>query len=43
VKCGKTNSEGTHETLDEALAKETPEAAAARLKQESADTRSAVM
>jgi hypothetical protein len=36
-------SQGTHESLDEALSKETPEQAAARLKQESADTRSAVM
>jgi hypothetical protein len=35
--------QGSHEALDEALAKETPEAAAARLKQQSADTRSAVM
>ncbi|WIA22889.1 hypothetical protein OEZ86_009830 [Tetradesmus obliquus] len=43
VKCGNTNAPGSHESLDEALAKETPEAAAARLKQQSADTRSAVM
>jgi hypothetical protein len=35
--------QGSHEALDESLAKETPEAAAARLKQQSADTRSAVM
>jgi hypothetical protein len=35
--------QGSHEALEESLAKETPEAAAARLKQESADTRSAVM
>lgn len=35
--------QGTHESLDESLAKETPEEAAARLKKQSADTRSAVM
>lgn len=43
AKCGPTNAEGTHESLDESRAKETPEEAAARLKQQSADTRSAVM
>jgi hypothetical protein len=35
--------QGTFENLDESLAKETAEQAAARLKQESANTRSAVM
>jgi hypothetical protein len=35
--------QGAHENLDESLAKETAEEAAARLKQQSADTRSAVM
>eukprot|EP00879_Flechtneria_rotunda_P021777 GHRR01022963.1.p1 GENE.GHRR01022963.1~~GHRR01022963.1.p1 ORF type:complete len:234 (+),score=116.99 GHRR01022963.1:457-1158(+) len=41
--CGRTDASGRHEPLDEPLAKESAEAAAARLKQESADTRSAVM
>lgn len=36
-------SQGTHESLDESRAKETAEEAAARLKRQSADTRSAVM
>ncbi|KAF6253324.1 hypothetical protein COO60DRAFT_1643255 [Scenedesmus sp. NREL 46B-D3] len=43
VKCGNTNAQGSQDALDQALAKETPEAAAARLKQQSADTRNAVM
>lgn len=43
AKCGPTNAEGTNEGLDESIAKETPAEAAARLKQQSADTRNAVM
>jgi hypothetical protein len=43
AKCGATNAQGTHEALADALAKETPQQAAERLKQQSADTRDAVM
>lgn len=35
--------QGANDSLDESLTKETPEEAAKRLKQQSADTRSAVM
>lgn len=35
--------QGTHEALEEARIKETPQEAAARLKQQSADTKNAVM
>ncbi len=43
MRCGATNSTGAHDSLEEALGKETAEQAAARLQQESLDTRSAIM
>jgi hypothetical protein len=42
-KCGMTNVHGNHESLEEVAAKETPEEAAARIKQESKETKNAVL
>ena len=42
-RCGMTNIHGNHESLHEALAKETPEEAAARMKRESKQTKNAVL
>lgn len=42
-RCGATNAKGTHDSVDDAAARETPAQAAERLARESADTKASIM